>query len=181
MANTEAPQPRRRKSGMNWIPAGVALVTVALFIGWLATRQPQAGVAVTEPDAAGEATDDAEGAGPATVIDPAQLAGATVRDLVGQDVELTSVPITSVLGPQLFWIELPGGSPFLVKLNQNLVDRGTQVQAGRNARIVGRIQDKDDAVLAEWEQAGVLRSESDRLQAEYGNTYIEARQIQPAG
>jgi hypothetical protein len=179
MAKTEAPKPRSSRSGTSFIPAAVALIAVGLFIGWLATRRPDPGVAVAEPDprgapAAGEAT------GPATPIGAARLSGAGARELIGQDVELTSVPISSMLGSQLFWIELPDGSPFLVHMDEALMARGVPVQAGRNARIVGRVLDKDTALLDEWQATGVLRSEGDRAQAEYGTTYIEARQVQPA-
>lgn len=181
MAKTEAPQPRKSRSGQNWLPIGIAIITVGLFLGWLATREPDTAVAVTEP---GEPTADTIAgeapAAPPTAIQPDQLSGAAARDLIGQNVELSSVPITSTLGPQLFWIELPGGSPFLVKLDEALVGRGTQVQAGRSARIVGRVLNKDEALLEQWQQAGVLRNEGDRMQAEYGTTYIEASQVQPA-
>jgi hypothetical protein len=181
MAKTEAPTPRKSRGGSSFIPVAIAVVAVAVFIGWLATARPDPGVAVTEPDAAGApAGEGGETGGQVTVVEPSQLNGAAARELIGQDVQLTSVPIVANLGPQLFWIELPGGASFLVKLDEGLVSRGTQVTAGRNARIVGRVMDKTEAVLAEWQQAGVLRNESDRLQAEYGTTYIEARQVQPA-
>jgi hypothetical protein len=181
MAKTEATQPNRRRGG-GILPVAVALVTVGLFLGWLATRQPDETVAVAEPGA-GEAVqqDDAADETPATVIragDLVQQAG----QYVGQAVQLESVAVLSPLGPHLFWIELPGGAPYLVKLEDAQIERGAQApQAGRNVQVVGRVLEKTGAVLDGWMERGVLQSEDHRLQAEYGTTYIEARRVQPAG
>jgi hypothetical protein len=182
MANTEATQPKSRRTGPGWLPVVVALVAVGLFLGWLATRQPDETVAVAEPGA-GEgvqeeaAVDDV----PATVIrtgDLVQQAG----EYVGQVVEIPSVAVLSPLGSSLFWIELPGGAPYLVKLADAQIDRGAQVpQTGRNVQVVGEVREKTGAVLDEWMERGVLQTEDHRLQAEYGTTYIEARRVQPAG
>jgi hypothetical protein len=46
--------------------------------------------------------------------------------------------------------------------------------------MTGVVQEKNDAVLDEWEQSGVLESDDHRLQAEYGSTYLQARRIEPA-
>jgi hypothetical protein len=175
MANTEATRPRNDGGGgRRFISVAVALVSVGLFLAWLATRSPQETVAVQEPGAAGPAEPQETGA-PATVIEPDVLAGAEARNYLGQAVELRSVPVTSPLGPQLFWIELPNGMPYLIRMAQ-----GTQPPAGTSVRIVGEVHEKDEAVLDEWEQQGVLQSADHRLQAEYGTTYIAARRIQPA-
>jgi hypothetical protein len=174
MANTEATTPRKQGRGSSsWISVAVALVAVTVFLGWLATRQPPETVAVEEPDAAPAGPDDT--GAPATVIQPDALTGTGARAHIDQDVELASVPVTSPLGPQLFWVELPGGTPYLVRLAQ-----GTQPPVGTSVRVVGRVLEKTDALLDEWEQAGVLQSSDHRLQAEYGATYIEARRVVPA-
>jgi hypothetical protein len=174
MANPEATTPRKQgRGGSSWISVAVALVAVTVFLGWLATRQPPETVAVDEPDAARAGAEDT--GPPAMVIQPDALTGTGARSYVDQDIELQSVPVTSPLGSQLFWIELPGGTPYLVRLAQ-----GTQPPAGTNVRVVGRVVEKTDALLDEWEQAGVLQSADHRLQAEYGGTYIEARRVVPA-
>jgi hypothetical protein len=49
MANTET-TPSRKQGGSSIIPVAVALVAVAVFIGWLATREAPEPVAVDEPD-----------------------------------------------------------------------------------------------------------------------------------
>jgi hypothetical protein len=174
MANTEATKPRKQaRRGGSWISVAVALLAVGVFLGWLATRQPEEAVAVREPGdrpaAGGE--DVATG----RVIEPDALTGTGARDHLGQEIQLSSVPVSSPLGPQLFWIELPGGTPFLVRLAQ-----GTPPPAGRNVSISGTVMEKTEAMLDEWEQTGVLQSADHRLQAEYGATYIEARRVVPA-
>ncbi|HEX2166788.1 MAG TPA: hypothetical protein VHG09_06070, partial [Longimicrobiales bacterium] len=145
------------------------------------TREPPASVAVVEPgDTASDTTVAA--AAPATVIEPDALTQAeTARALLGQNVELTSVTVQDVLGSQMFWIGLPGGSPYLVKLDSALVAAGTALpQVGGNVRVVGRMMDKTPAVLDGWQESGVLDSDQ-RTLAEFGSTYIEAGRVEPAG
>lgn len=180
MANTDAPQARRSERGaQNIIPIVVALVAVGGFLAWLATRQPTAnGVAVAEPGQNEAPAGNAQ-ATTGTAIEPAQLAEQGGRPLVGQDVEVTA-PVTSAMGQNFVWIELPGGAPYLVRLDPSLVQAGQQPPMGRPARIVGRVENKDDAVLNQWTQDGVLQDEGHRMQAEFGVTYIHARLIEPA-
>jgi hypothetical protein len=182
MAKTEATKPDRRRTA-GWIPVAVALVAVGLFLGWLATQEPEGTVAVAEPgDRPTMGDEDATAdAGPVTVIQPGVLVQQS-EQYVGQTVELQSVSVISPLGPHLFWIELPGGSPFLVKVSDTQIERGALTpQAGRNVHVVGQVREKTDAVLDAWVERGVLQSEDHRMQAEYGTAYIEARRIQPAG
>lgn len=177
MAKTEATTPQKRRSGSNWTPVAVALVTVGLFLGWLATRKPEEAVVVAEPDT--EVQDETT-AGPAVAIDAGDLNQAD--QYVGQVVALERVSVMSPLGPALFWIELPGGSPYLVKLDSAQIARGTRVPAANtNVHVTGQVLNKSEAVLSTWLEEGVLQSEGQRSQAEFGATYIEARRVQPAG
>jgi hypothetical protein len=177
MANTEAPQPRRRRSGPSWVPVSVAVVTVGLFLGWLVTRQPTESVAVAEPNATNEAPGDDPTQAPATTIQASELQQSEA--LVGQVVEVPSIGVIAGLGPQLFWAELPGGSPYLVRIGERLVAQGVGVPTGR-VQLTGQVQAITDSVLNAWVEQGVLQSANDRAQAEYSTTYIDARRIQPA-
>ncbi|HSJ24044.1 MAG TPA: hypothetical protein VK929_05165 [Longimicrobiales bacterium] len=173
MANTETTT-SRKQGGTNILPVAVALVAVAVFIGWLATRESPEPVAVEEPDAPTDVVADDQG--PATVIeDPDVLSGAGAREYVNRSVQLDNTAVITALGSRLVWIELPNGSPYLV-----LLPEGTATPSGQ-VTLTGMIREKTDAVLDEWEQSGVLESDDHRLQAEYGSTYFEARQVQPAG
>lgn len=176
MAKTEATTPQKRRGGSSWISVVVALVAVGIFLGWLATRKPEEAVVVAEPDT--EASAPTAAAGPAVAIEPDALNQAA--QYVGQVVELESVSVMSPLGPALFWVELPGGSPFLVKLDSAQIARGIRVPAAnQNMNVVGQVLAKSDSVLTSWMELGVLQSEGQRSQAEFGSTYIEARRVQP--
>jgi hypothetical protein len=180
MAKTEATQPQKRRGGNNWIPAAVALVAVGLFLGWLATRTPDEAVVVAEPDADTADQVDAAADASAVAVEPADLNQA--GQYVGQVVEVQRVSVMSPLGPNLFWVELPGGSPYLVKLDSAQMARGTRVPAaGANVHVIGRVLTKSDSVLTDWMERGVLQSAGQRSQAEFGGTYIEARRVNPAG
>jgi hypothetical protein len=167
--------------GRSWLSVTVAVIAVALFFGWIATREPPESVAVAEPDDA--AADTVAPDAPATPIEAADLnQTATARGLIGQNIELTSVPVSDVLGAQMFWIELPGGSPYLVKMDSALVASGRALpQSGNTVRIVGQVQEKTSAVLDGWVESGVLEDADQRMLAEFGSTFISARRVEPAG
>jgi hypothetical protein len=178
MAKTEAAQPQKRRGGTNFVPVAVALVAVFLFLGWLATRKPEQAVVVAEPGA--DAPEQVDESGPAVAITPADL--NQPAQYVGEVVELERVSVMSPLGSNLFWVELPGGSPYLVQLDSAQMARGTRVPAAGSAvHVVGRVLSKSDSVLNAWMERGVLQSEGQRSQAEFGSTYIEARRVGPAG
>lgn len=172
MANT--------RTGSNWISIGVAVLAVGLFLGWLATRTPPETTVVTEPDA-GVGADTMPDAAPATLIEAETMQeSARVRELVGQDIELRSVAVSSKLNPHLFWLELPNGAPYLVKLDSALVEAGQEAPSSGEVDVVGRVLQKDDAMLDRWTEQGVLQSEDERTLAEFSTTYLEARRIRPA-
>lgn len=177
MAKTDA---KGRTGGTNWIPVVVAVIAVGLFFGWVATREPPAAVAVEEP---GDSAAIAPTGGPATVIEADVLnQTAAARELIGQDVELTSVPVSDVLGAQMFWIELPGGAPYLVKMGDALVTGGRAVPSPQtNVLVVGRVLEKTTEVVDGWMSSGALQDATQRSLAEFGSTFIEARRVEPAG
>ena len=169
------------RGGRSWISVTVAVIAVVLFFGWIATREPPESVAVAEPgaDTIPAAAPDA----PATTVEPADLTqSATARGLIGQDIELQAVPVSSALGAQMFWIELPGGSPYLVQLDSAMVASGQSVpQSGGQVRIVGRVTDKSQEVKDRWMSTQVLADADELAQAEFGTTFILARRVEPAG
>ena len=180
MAKSEAAQSRRRGDGPSWLAASVAALTVVLFLAWLASRRQPESVAVVEPTPNAPANGAADTG--AMLVTPEELNNAArVTELRGQDVRLERAEVISAMGTQLFWLQLPGGTPYLVKLDSALVAAGTQAPATGHFQIVGRVLEKSGAVLDRWQQSGVLTSDGDRQQAEYGTSYIEARRLQPAG
>jgi hypothetical protein len=104
MAKTDA------GGGRSWISVTVAFVAIGVFLFWISTREPPESVVVTEPG--DEPADTAASAGPATTIEPDVLVStAAARELIGQTIELASVPVSDVLGTEMFWIDLHGGTP----------------------------------------------------------------------
>jgi hypothetical protein len=180
MANTEAPPTRRdTRGGSSYIAAGVAVLAVALFLGWLATRRPAETVAVAEP---GQTTEQPGGATDAAQVTPEDLNNAArVRELYNQNVRVVNAEVVSTLGTQMFWLQLPGGSPFLVKLSDQLVQGGTAAPGSGVYTIDGQVLEKTNAVLDQWEQSGVLAGPDQRMLAEFGSAYIEARRLAPGG
>jgi hypothetical protein len=175
MAKTDA-------GGSSWISVTVAVISFALFFGWIATREPPESVAVVEP---GDTTvvDDADAGAPATVVTAAELnQTATARGLIGQNIEMESARVIDHLGPQMFWIEMPDGSPYLVKMDDALVSSGRPLPPTANEfRIVGRVLEKTPALLDGWLESGALETADQRSMAEFGSTFIEARRVEPAG
>jgi hypothetical protein len=175
MAKTDA------GGGGSWISVTVAFVAVAVFFLWMATREPPEAVAVAEP---GDEPADTAGSGATgTLIEPSALVETTsARGLIGQDIELASVAVSDVLGTEMFWIELPGGAPYLVKMDSAQIASGVALPAqGSNVRVIGSVLEKTPELLDRWTASGALANPDQRSLAEYGSTFIAARRVQPAG
>jgi len=119
------------------------------------------------------------GEAPSQVVNSATFE-PNVKSYVDQVVELTDAKFQAGLSSQTFWIELPTGAPFLVKLDSAMVASGARPPTGGTLDIVGTVKAKDNALVGQWMTAGVLQSEDQRMQAEFGTTYLDARQIRPA-
>jgi hypothetical protein len=153
----------------------VAIVVVAVFLLWLAlTSEPSV---IAAPDETADTT-SAE-IETAAVVQPAVFESST-GNYVGQEIQLLDVPVSSTMGPQIVWIELPSGAPFLVKMDSALVNSGQAVIPQTRVTVVGRVLQKTDSVLSAWQANGALLDEGHRAQAEYGTTFIEARRIRPS-
>ena len=180
MANDQAP--RAAGGGTNFMIVGVSVLLIVALMAWLFMQeQSRADTTVAE----GDTTEAATAAGPGGAA-PAQTVNDTVfeqnvKNYVGQVVEITSVKFSSGLSPQTFWVELPTGQPFLVKLDSALVAAGTTPPSSGMLNIVGTVQAKDAALVSQWMQTGVPQNDDQKIQAEFGTTYMEARQIRPAG
>jgi cytochrome c-type biogenesis protein CcmH/NrfG len=176
MANDPA-SPAAARGGMSLVLMAVAVLSIAALFGWLAMQtKDQGATTVAEADTTAEAE---EIAGP-----PAEAVSDTafeqnMRTYRGRDVRLTA-KVSAGLSPQTFWLELPTGQPFLVKLDSAMVARGATPPTGGRVAVTGAVRAKDAALVGQWLQQGVLQNEDQRMQAEFGGTYIEARQVRPA-
>lgn len=97
----------------------------------------------------------------------------------GQEIRLTDVEIASLLGTQGFWLEMPGGNPFLVSLSAG-VPGADEVEPGMNAMVVGSVVAMNDSTLNAWVEEGSI-GEGDRVVAEFATHYIEAARVQVSG
>jgi hypothetical protein len=174
----------RDTGGSNFISIGVAILAVGLFLGWLATREPPQPVVVAEPDdtaiavVPGEPIDESQ----LTVLDAETMShSARLDDLTGQAVRMNGIPVAGRLGEQMFWAELSSGDLYLVKLDDALVAAGTQPPSSGTYDLIGRIEAKNAARVNEWMRTGALQSEDQRVQAEFGLSYLEAQRVIPAG
>lgn len=155
----------------------VAIVVVGVFIVWLAMTSEPSVIAAPE-----ETSDTADANGAEVETAPVVAAAdfeSNTANYVGQEIQLANVPVTSVMGSQIVWVELPSGAPFLVKMDSTLASAGPPAAQAR-VTVVGRVLQKTDSVLNAWQQNGALQNQGHRDQAEYGTTFIEARRIHPA-
>ena len=177
MANDQAPR-AAAKSGASFLLMVVAILAIAGLMGWLAMQQRERGATAV---AEGAGTDSAAvGTLTAEVVSDTAFE-QNMRTYRGREIQLPAARFSAGLSPQTFWIELPTGQPFLVKLDSAMIAAGTTPPTGGTLHIVGTVQSKDPALVSQWMQSGVLQTDDQKLQAEFGTTYMEARQIRPAG
>lgn len=171
--------PSHAGGGTNILIVGVSVLLVAALMAWLVMQQPDGSEAVVaEGDTTGAVVETAAVA-PQHTVDGTAFE-QNMRSYVGQVVALNGVRFSSGLSRQTFWLELPSGAPYLVKLDSAMVAAGTTPPAGGTLDIVGTVKEKDAALVAQWLQSRVLETEDQQMQAEFGTTYLEARQIRPA-
>lgn len=149
-----------------------ALVVVGVFLVWLGVTSEPSAIAVVEEE---DATEVAEPGFTGTVVTAAQFE-TSVGQYLGQEIQLSNVSVQDKMGTQVLWIELPSGSPYLVKTDPATA-QGVATQS--RVTVVGRVLQKTDSVLGAWEQSGVLQNPGHRAQAEFGSTFLEARTVRP--
>ena len=152
-----------------------ALLVMGVFVAWLAMS---ARPSVPPAPPAEDTTQTAGATGTAQPVSAADFE-PNVDQYRGQAIELQDVPVQQQMGNALFWVELPSGSPFLVKLSDALVGAGGMPAAQTRVNVQGTVVAKTDSVLAAWEQAGLLPSAGDRELASFGTSYIEATAVRP--
>jgi|SRR5690606_28455515 len=162
-----------------WIPVTVAVVAIATFMAWLALQESPQSVAVQEPGETASGNAARPDISAAEQIDPAVLVQSS-SSLIGQMVDIPSINVQDQLGPNMFWIELPGSSPYLVRMDSTNIRAGAPLPAaGTNVRVVGVVKAKDTNLIANWGSTDPL-NEDEQLLADFGGTYIEAVVVESA-
>lgn len=155
-----------RRSGV--ILMIVAFVLIGGFLYWLNISAEPTSVAIDEsPDTTQE---------DATI--PTVALGTFSQDPTryeGERVRLRDIDVASTLGSQAFWFQLSNENPYLVKIDSALVVMGTSVASGDVVRrLEGRVHAMSDSVLDAWEAEGAFTDETNRLEAEYATSFIQA-------
>lgn len=154
----------------------VGLAAIAGLLWWLSR------VAVPTTSAADVADTSTDSmAGPestAPVVDASDFVDNEAR-YAEQEINLGDVTVVQIMSPEIIWIELPGGAPFLVKLTPAAMTERPELQA--RVRLIGRVLEKTDSILNAWEQSGAIMDAGQRAQSEFGNWYFEANGIRPVG
>lgn len=98
----------------------------------------------------------------------------------GQEIRLPTYVVSSALGTQGFWLEMPNGNPFLISLSAEVMADGTAAPQGSRATVVGTVYAMNDSTLTAWTEAGTI-GDSDRIVAEFATHYIEAASVEVQG
>lgn len=150
----------------------VGLAAIAGLLWWLSRVAVPSTAAVDVADTSTDTAAAAESMAP--VVDVSDLVGNEAR-YAGKDINLGDVTVTQIMSPEILWIELPGGAPFLVKLTPSAMAERPELQA--RVRVIGRVLEKTDSILNAWEQSGAIMDAGQRAQSEYGKWYFEAKGI----
>ncbi len=143
-----------------------AFVSFGGFMYWLKVNTSPTELQVSE--------DISATAGISSVLVGADNFAENPSAYLGQTVEVGNLPVSDVLGNYLFFVNLPGDVPFLVKTNARQVDEeGFSTTTGSVVTIVGEVRAMDEAILDGWVAQGWL-AEADRVFAEFAVTFLDA-------
>lgn len=152
----------------------VGIAAIAVLLWWLSRiAEPSAPTVADLPEE--EVVEDTV---TATIVDAGDFSSRQ-RGYVGQYVNMGDVNVAQIMSPQIVWVELPDGMPFLIKLTPEA--EATRPEVGARIRVIGTVLEKTDSVLDAWEQSGAILDAGQRTQSEFGTVFIEARQIRAVG
>lgn len=152
----------------------VTFLLVGGFMYWLYVTaeptQPQ------EVDVVEEQPDDFVGIS----VTPEELKTGA-ENFVGEYVRLRDVPVSSTMGSQAFFVDLPASealpaTPFLVRMTPDAVAAGAAVGMGDMATVIGTVFTMSDSIVSDWVGSGVV-SANDQLLVEFATHFIEAAEV----
>ncbi|MDT8340744.1 MAG: hypothetical protein RQ751_04460 [Longimicrobiales bacterium] len=143
------------------------------FMYWLyATAEPTQQTVIEEVEDEGEPDDPS-----VTVVSAEELKTAP-GTYAGQTVRLRGVSISSTMGRQVFFVDLPASAdlpstPFLVRA---LPEAAAELTPDAEVSLTGVMVPMADSVVTDWLGAGII-SENDRLLVEFATHFIEATRV----
>ena len=101
---------------------------------------------------------------------------------VGQVVRLEGVPVSSTMGRETFFVDLPASdnlpaTPFLVHLGPDLVAQGMTVAVGEEVAVRGPVMIMNDSIVNAWVEGGMI-SQGDRILVEFATHFMEAESVE---
>jgi len=173
MAETNAGKRSGATGQYTWLWALAAVVVLGAFMVWLAIKSEPTTVTVQEVVA------EEEEELPALQVDVAEFA-MNPTQYGGQDIRLAGIPVASLLGKELFWVELSspqGALPYLVKADSTKVAGGRPVASGDVVVVTGNVHALTDSVLTVWLAEGVLKGDAQLNEAAYATSYLDALRV----
>lgn len=154
----------------------VAFVVIGGFMWWLG-QQAAAERAIQQAQEEEAAAEDT-----VTTVQTVPVGDIEVdaSPYEGQEIRIAGTNVASLLGEQGFWLETPGGNPFLVSKGPAVQAEGVDVTPGSRVTAVGTIRAMSDSVLTAWVDGGSI-AEGDRIVAEFATHYLEADDILVSG
>ena len=152
----------------------LAFAGIGGFLYWLnAQAEPTQVVVEEEPDV--EAT-----AMGGTMVAFADFA-SDPNAYQGQEISLTGVSVVSLMGAHAFWTELDTNRPYLVRVNPDLFAQGLSFEQGAMTTVQGTVLSMSDSILNAWESGGSFTNDTQRLEAEFAESFFEATAIDIGG
>ena len=152
-----------------YLMVGAFLVAGGFFF-WLSIKAAPIEVVVEEGEELVEQS-------MATVV-PIDVFGMDPMAQEGMVVELHRLGVQNVLaGNKVFFVGVPGqASGYLIKLLPEVVVIGGDLEFGATVSVTGTVYTRTDSVADAWVASGDL-TESDRLQAIFALSFLEARAV----
>lgn len=127
--------------------------------------------------AAGTESTPAAAAAPAGAVDVTQdQLKAAPEQFVGRSVRITNQRVAVNVGTKAFFLDFPQ-SPFLVKLDETLIQQGQPLPTG-NVNVAGSVRAMNDSIMKDWLAKGYITA-GDQLLVEFATHFIEARVVEP--
>ena len=92
---------------------------------------------------------------------------------MAQDISIRGVEVASLMGEHQFWTQLNPNTPFLIRLNPDVVSGGFTFAYGDALSMTGRVHSMSDSVLDAWVASGTL-TDDQRFEAEFAESFFEA-------
>jgi hypothetical protein len=147
-----------------------AFLMVGGFFFWLSIKATPVEVVVIEGEDPVEQS--------SAMVVPTDAFGMDPLAHAGMVVELSRLGVQNVLaGNKVFFVGVPGqGSGYLIRLLSEVVVIGGDLEFGATVSVTGTVYTMTDSVADAWVASGDL-TESDRIQAIFALSFLEARAV----